>query len=445
MRNIPIILLFALFVGLAVVSCDDSDTRSTAVTISLPSASVLVPYEGGTFSVKYGIGNAKDDGYLAASSEQDWITDFDFSVADTVSFHVAEQTERESRYGSVKLYYMLDADTLATNTISVSQEYNSQYTFTASYACGQCYGMKNNYNADGIWQYSVYFSDTPMDEYGTFVEGATYYFVDFWSNGEVEGIDSVALPAASYSFGKAGENDVISEASRYFIMNVVENEDDDEYSDWGEFVDGTVIVRRSGYSVTLTGALEDVWGGTHSISFNGELSLENFGLYTTLDGDETFGNISDVDCEARYYGDYYQTGTANWMLCIGSETGTGFTIDISADASYDLDGGIPEGTFSISSEGGVADTFLAGTIFNGYLSGTWLVSFDEDGALTAPYAPICDGTVEISASGDSYTITIDGTDDRENSITASWTGAPTIVDYRTSTTSLSRSGIRLLR
>ncbi len=444
MKRIPCIFILAAVIVMTMISCSDDDykTYSTYITAS----GLVVPYEGGTFSVAYNITNQKDGANLLASTEADWITDIDLSLTDTLSFFVEYNYERDSRSTEIEFLYILDADTLTTRTVRVTQEYYSQYVFNASYACGRCYGMTNNYNNDNIRQYSIYFSDVPMEEYGVFEEGATYYFLDLWTNADADGIEFVSLPAGQYSFGQVGENWAISGDSKYFVMNTRENEDDDLYFEEAEIVGGTFNVSQIqvGLGGGIVSRLEDVWGGVHDLTFSGELSLENLGLISTLEEDETFELSSDVPCEARYYGDYYQTGIANWMLCIEPEAGAGFIIDICADASFDMDGGVPEGTFSISSTGGVLGTFLAGSIFNGYLSGTWLVSFDEEGALTAPYAPIYDGIVEISASGDSYTVTIDGYDDRLNNIVGSWIGTPTLTDYRTSTTSLKRSGIQLL-
>ncbi len=444
MKNILYILGFAAGVALTVVSCEEDSTVLSS-SVSLPSASVIVPYTGGSVSVRYGIGNAKEGGYMLASSEDDWLSDFDFSVTDTLTFLVAEHFERKSRYGSIRLMYMLEADTLASNTLSVSQEYNSYYVFDAPYASGEYYGLTNHYNNESIMQYSLYLSDVRMDEYGTFTEGSTYYFLDLWSNAAVNGISYVTLPAGDYGFGQVGNNWTLSSESRFFVTD---SEDVNEaYSDGDYFVDGELNVTRSGDITTITGVLEDFSGGTHEISYSGELTLENMGIISTLEGDEAVGDISDVDCEARYYGDYYQTGTANWLLCIYPETGSGFIIDIVAEASYDMDGGVPVGTFPVSYENGDEGTFIRGYVFNHFLAGTWYLTLDEEGALTSPYAPISRGTVVVSASGDSYTVTIDGYDDREYNITGTWTGTPTVSDYRTAVTSLSanRSGILKLR
>ncbi|MCD8206851.1 MAG: hypothetical protein LUD72_02830 [Bacteroidales bacterium] len=442
MKKIPSIFL-ALVFALAVISCSDDDYRVYSTSINI--ASITVPCEGGSFSVGYTVTNSKTDGYVAASTEDEWISDIDLSLEDTVSFSVEAYFERVSRSGEIVLNYIDGSDTLNTRSLRITQEYYNLYLFEGVSASGMYYGMSNLYNSEGVGQYSLYISDVEIDEYGTFEKGATYYFIDLWTNAALDGVEFVSLPEGEYVFGQAGENFTVTGDSEYFVMS----EGDDEYniySDEDYFYDGSVTVTRSGDITTISGTLEDGQGGIHEFSYSGELAFENVGLMSSLEEDEDVGDFSDVDCVARYYGDYYQTGTANWMLCIYPEVGTGFVIDISADASYDMDGGLPVGTFTVSTNGGVLGTFFNGVLYRGYVSGTWLLTFDEDGALTAPYAPIDGGTIEISASGDSYTITIDGVDDRENSVTGTWTGTPTISDYRTSTTALgSRKHHSLMR
>ncbi len=443
MKQIPYVFILVAVFALTVISCSDDDYRTYNPSITV--SSVIVPYEGGTFSVGYTITNKKDGGYMIASTEDDWISDIDLSLEDTVSFFVAEHFERVSRSAEIKLLYLVESDTLTTRALRITQEYYSYYSLESSYAVGEYYGISNYTNDYDSKQYSLYISDAEIDEYGAFTEGATYYFIDLWTNADVDGVSFVSLPEGEYAFGQVGENWVISGDSQFFIMNDGEDKDWNIYSEQADIVDGSLTVTRSGDITTISGTLEDYWGGTHDISYSGELSFENLGLYSTLEEDMSVGDISNVDCEARYYGDYYQTGTSNWLLCVYPEVGTGFVIDICADASFDMDGGLPVGTFTASSTGGVSGTFINGTIFNRYVSGTWLLTFDEDGELISPYAPIIGGTIEISASEDSYTITINGVDDRVNSVTGIWTGSPSLSDYRISTASLTRSGIRLLR
>ncbi len=433
MKKIPHIFIFAVVFALTVISCSNDDsTYGPSFSVS----SISVPYEGGTFSVGYSVANKKDGGYVLASTEEDWISDLDLSLEDTLSFFVDEHFERVSRNGEVELLYLVGSDTLTTRTFRVTQEYYSYYPFDGAYASGKYFGMVNHYNNDEVRQYSLYISDDEIDEYGVFTEGATYYFFDFWTNADVEGTNFVSLPEGEYSTGQIGENWTISGDSQYFVMGFTDDEGWLEYSDQDEFAGGSLTVTRSGDITTISGVLEDYYGGTHDISYSGEILFENEGLVSSLDGDAEIGTLSNVDCEARYYGDYYQTGTANWLLCIYPEVGTGFVIDICAGASFDIDGGVPVGAFTGSTTGGVSGTFINGTVFSGYVSGTWLLSLDENGELTEPYAPIVGGTVDISVSEGAYTVTIDGVDDRENTVTGTWTGTPTISDCRTSTASV---------
>ncbi len=433
MRHFSCFLILAATLVVAAVSCDKSDS-SSSTSLSVGKISMVVPYEGGEFYIGYSITNPKDDGVLDVQSDSSWISDFDFSIEDTVTVKVQAYEGRESRSTVVRFRYISGTDTLSTKTCTVTQELNNFYSLEASAAGGYYYGISNIYNNEGNLQYWIYLSDTELDEDGNFSAGGTYYVLDLWTSATPDGTSQVYIPEGEYVAGQVGENGVFSEESRYFRVN----EEGDDYDEEWWLNAGTVTVERSGDVTSITAELEDYEGGEHLVTFSGNLTLENVSLISSLDGDLDVGDFSDVACEARYYGDYFNAGTSNWVLCIYPETsGTGFTIDLCGDSSCTLDSGIPTGTFTVASEGGPAGSFLSGSIYSNYVSGTWLVSFDDEGTLTTPYAPLVDGTVEVTASGESYTVTVSARDDRENLVTGTWTGTPSLTDYTTSRSSAS--------
>ncbi len=429
---LPLSLAGALTIAAA--SCNKDDTTSTSPALTLGSTTMTVSYEGGTFSVACSLTNAADGSELDFRSAEDWIYDLAFEVEDTLSFTVAPYSERIPRSSVITFDYISGADTLITKTLTVIQELNNHYSLDASFAEGCYYGLSNIYNNEGNLEYCLYLSDTGLDAEGNFAPGGTYYYLDLWTAVEPDGTNDVSLPDGKYIYGAIGENGVLSSASYYCLVS----EDGDTCEEDYGITGGSLSVSTEDGTVTITAFLEDANGGNHDLTYSGPLTLENMSLLSTLDEDCAFGDFSTVACEARYYGDYYSSGTANWLLLVYPETdGSGFTIDLCGDADFTFDSGcIPTGTFTASSEGGPANTFLTGGLYANYLSGTWFVTMDSDGKLTSPYAPITGGTIEISGST-SVTITISLTDDRGNAITASWTGAPTISDYTTSKTETS--------
>ncbi|MCD8313327.1 MAG: hypothetical protein LUC24_04125 [Bacteroidales bacterium] len=451
MKRFLCFLTLAAALALALASCDDGTTTTTSPYISVGKTNVIISYEGGGTSFYCKAYNV-EGGALSAEADSSWVCDFDFSVEDTVSFSVGMNESREVRTATVKIMYISDLDTLATKTVTVSQELNNYYSLEATEAEGYYYGVANIYNNEGNVQFYLCLSDTALSEDGTFADGGTYYTFDIWTGTQPEGTNYVSLPEGEYTFGQVGENGVFSDESGYYVTwgeddefdEDEDEEDRDEYKEHYDFSDGTLTVTNLGSVTTITADVEDSNGGVHHVTYSGELYFENESLMSTLDGELSFGDFSSVACEARYYGDYFKTGTANWVLCMYPETGSGFTIDLCAPAAYDLDGGIPTGTFTAASSDGQSMAFATGGIYSNYISGTWFVTLDEDGKLVAPYAPVEAGTIEISASGDSYTININVYDDRENLITATWTGSPTLSDY-TTTSSLSSTSSKARR
>ncbi len=435
------LMMAAMAASVAAVSCSKDDTTSTKSSISLSKTSLIATYEGGIYSFGYTLNNPTDDGVLKVEADEPWISDFDLSVEDTVFFNVAMQEERSVRSSAITLNYIDGADTLATRTVNVTQDLNNYYGFEASVAGGLYYGVSNIYNNEGNLQFSVWLSDTPLGEDGTMAAGGTYYVLDIWTSTVPDGTNYVYLPEGEYVFGQVGENGVFSKDSGYYVVN----EDGDDYDEEYGFVSGTVTVKRSGTTTTITADMEDSNGGVHEMTYSGDLTLENESLISTLDGDYDLGDFSDIACDARYYGDYYRTGTANWVLNIYPETGTGITIDYCGDSACTYDSGtIPVGTFSASDTGGGLGYFLSGSLFSNYLSGTWLVTLDGDGSLTAPYAPIAGGTVQVTSSDGVYTVKVSVTDDRDYAVTGEWTGTPTLSDY-TTTSSLSSTSSKIRR
>lgn len=417
----PVVVALAAF-----AACDDSSyTVSTSPSLSLNESSLKVSYEGGDYGFGYSVSNQTDDGVLSVECEDDWIENIDCSVDDTVTFTIAKHEERVARKTTLSVKYTYGDSVYVEETFTIRQTLNNCYELAAAYAGGTYYGTKNNVSGTGAVQYSIWLSnqDTPN------VAGGTYYYFDIWSDCAPDDVDNIILQSGTDTLGTLGAVGKFSiENSKFFVIS----EDGASYDESYTFVSGSLVVSASTSAGTdITAELEDDNGGVHSVSFSGDLILENDSYMTSLEESLSLGDISsDVECEAMYFGDYYGTGTANWQLVLYDDDVTGFTIDYCGDADCTYDAGeIPCGTFEAAASGGESGTFYAGTLSFGYLAGTWLVTVSGV-ALAEPYAPIVDGTVtvEVGSTDGEYTISVEGTDDLGNSISGSWTGTPTLVN-----------------
>ncbi len=399
------------------VSACDKDSSSSNPSISANCTSTVASYEGGEYGFGYTLSNSKSDGVLAVYSEEDWVYDFDLSVSDTVTFQVAAQQERVVRRAKVYIAYTYNAIEYK-DSITVRQLANSYYGMSATQASGVYSGVKKS-STEGSVCYEITLS----------AGGDEYYYFDIWTPTLPSDADAVTIPEGTYSYGYEGSGAVFTEDSYYFELDD-EGEDNVLY-----IVDGTIEVSADG----IVANLEDAAGGTHCVIFDGSCILENDSYLSSLDEDV---DLTLSGLTALYYGDYYYTGTANWVLALYEEGVSGFSFDICADSSYDLSAGIPVGTFTAYSVGGVQDTFLAGSMAYGYISGAWLVTV-TDGVLDEPHAPIVSGTLVISGSSDAYSITIEGLDDKGNTITGSYSGSAELVDYTTTKATSVKQQIKL--
>ncbi len=429
MKHFSCFLLVAAVVLGVAVACDDDDTSTSSPTLTISESSLSVPYEGGEYGFTYTLSNTRDDGVFNVACDSAWISDITVhSDEDSISYIVNAQTERVSRKCEINVTYTYGDSTVITRTLTIRQALNNYYSLEATEAWGTYYGTMNTQGDHNTREYSVIFSDKPLED-GEYAAGGTYYIFDFWSSLSPSDTDAIVPPTGIYSIGDAEENASVDiKTARYIKVS----EDGEEYEESCYFAEGTITVVPSGSDLSVTTNLTDEAGNVHEMTYLGPLSLENDSFMSSLGGEGyDLGDFSGIDCEARYYGDYFGAGTANWVLCIYAEGETGYMLDICGDSSYTYDNGeLPTGTFTITSTGGTANTMLAGNISHGYLNGTWLVTLDADGALAEPYAPIVSGSATIEGSSDAgYTITIEGADDMDGSITGTWSGTPTLADY----------------
>ncbi len=426
MKHFLVFLMSSVVVLAAVAACDDTSyTTSTAPSITLNESTLKVSYEGGDYGFGYSVSYPADDGVLSVECEDDWIENIDCSADDTVTFTVALQEERVARKTTLSVKYTYGDSVYVEETFTIRQTLNNYYELAAAYAGGTYYGIKNNASGTSAVEYSIWLSDQDTLD----VAGGTYYYFDIWSDSEPDDLDNIILQSGTDTLGTLGTAGEFSiENSKFFIIS----EDGASYDESYTFVSGSLVVSAStSDGTTITAELEDENGGVHEVSFSGDLVLANDGYMTSLDEDLELGDISSsVECEAKYFGDYYGSGTANWVLVLYDDDVTGFTVDYCGDADCTYDAGeIPCGTFEVAASGGESGTFYAGTLSFGYLAGTWLVTL-SDGALAEPYAPVVDGTVTVTAGSTDgeYTIAVEGTDDLGNVVSGSWTGTPTLVD-----------------
>lgn len=91
--------------SLLLVACDKEESTPAAPTLTVSTASVLAPAEGGSYSFSYTVDNPADDGSVSCTSDVAWITDLDYSTSGYVTFSVSENDTDSARCGDLTLSY----------------------------------------------------------------------------------------------------------------------------------------------------------------------------------------------------------------------------------------------------------------------------------------------------------------------------------------------------
>ena len=162
---------------------------------------------------------------------------------------------------------------------------------------------------------------------------------------------------------------------------------------------------------------------------------------TTLVDDLEVETLNHGSIEYKGKTPMYGLENNRWNIYLGSENvtifsskyywwaeGTGDYLRISIYTALEDTEDIPEGTYPIGEElpgnAGIGQGYEPGLDF-----GTWFFELKNDDF--SNYAPIKTGDVVVSKTDDIYTITLTGKDDRQNIITATYTGALDFVDTTT--------------
>lgn len=150
------------------------------------------------------------------------------------------------------------------------------------------------------------------------------------------------------------------------------------------------------------------------------------GSLSTLTSDMSFDFPATASAMLLDYSDFYGNGTRNaTILILDTESLYGLVLDLILPAAERY-APLPEGHFTLDKGYRNTFTFVPGTMQFGQPAGSYFCNFElPDYYLGNLYAPLCDGTVDISvnAQGD-YTIVVDMYDDAKtpHSVKASYVG-----------------------
>ena len=277
------------------------------------------------------------------------------------------------------------------------------------YLTGEYYSPE----AMGIDTHNYYFvlSNVQGNQY---TPNATFFSFDLYA--DVVN-DNLTIPNGVYTFDLEDSCDPWTCASYYTYG--YSNDENGEPTNWYIFYEATITVTDNKIEAVLS--LED--GRTATVIYEGNLSLSSYGDneggngLSSLGGDLSL-NGTGYAYTADNYGDYYTDDTDNWYIQIFEDpyegNGDYLLIDLLVNPAQDYYFG---SYAALTDYSNYLNTFMPGALdADGYLVGCWYTVLEE-GALTGTYAPLVEGSIDISREADGIvTFTYDCVDDAGNKV-----------------------------
>lgn len=424
------LLAMAALFAVIFTACSDNDNEGNETpdpkqpVLTCTSASTLeFDAEGGSGVITYTLQNPAVGTELAVTENADWITNLKSETAGRITFTVSANDDK-ARSTSILVSY-------ATESFSVKikqEEGNStgsddpitpgdyDVEVELSVAFGEYYGTMYTTTEN----YYIVLSDNGLDSDGYLLPNSVYYILDIYSNQSPSSLSKIQIPAGTYRFDYSDSAADGTMGTYYSYYSYTDEAASYEHA----YTDATLVVKADG-SMDLVATLDD--GTTHHATFSGDYALtiaeEGGGdeSYSMLEADYTL-DLEGLPGYAEWYGDYYECGYGNWYIYIETDEMTGDSIILDLIKEGLTYTGDPTGVYTAATSL-TADTFIPGFVeeYEGetYTPGSWMLNYES-----YLMAPLYNGTVTITRSGDLYTITINCTDDATtpHAITGSWSG-----------------------
>lgn len=404
--------LFALLTlcTVAFAACEKEPSNAYTSALKPTKNEVVFGKAGGTEIVAFTIENSKG-GKVTAEDNAEWleaVVDFNAEVIIT-----AEANTGDAREAQVTLNYEYAKPVV----INVKQKSADSRDFDVEFAAPRFEGIYYGTEYSSTHNYYVILSDRGAKSDGSTRTSATYYFFDMYSNSSAN-TESPILPNGEYKYDTTNgyANLTISEENSWYCIT----DDKGEYSVAKSFKDVTVAVTNGRFEATI----ELSSGELHKVTFEGEL-LTAIDYYRSTFTDDVVFNVTDATITASLYGDSYEVGQQNWFIEAKSGDDI-FMIEVLNDSTEKCDGLYQ----MLDTEGtNYANRYIPGLVNNG-LAGTWYAKV-KDGKISGDaWAPMMDGAIKLTTSGNTLTIEFGCKDNAGNDISGTVSGNVTVKDVR---------------
>ncbi len=491
MKKLSFLVSFILLTNLAMTSCSSDDNKSdnaTPVTVDQSTGTYLgtVDNKGdfnivlktnkGDFHLNF-ISNAiADADLLEAGLRPETYLVSDGSVLYTITTKsVLKQGETQAKIvggslavskaeqtytfkGTLKDEQGVEYDINYTQAIDIEPIYDVTYEVQNGWYWGD-----NVFDHPNVAEYMTYFTQGEANKYGE-LEGDGYHISLSFFDQMAPKAWEAKVPNKTFKASTAYEVGAFRVGSKEAIEN---GEDDYSFASFQHndkaagieeelyILDGSIKVmeHKQGQEIRFNILLEN--GKRHLGKYTGTVKQGDQYTISTLRADQEVQELTQGFLEYKGKSPITAKENNRWNLYLYSETltpypgqyfgvdGSGEWMRVTLYTDVNATTDIPVGEFPIGEE-------MAGNAGEGGGSepgldwGTWFFkqTIDSEGeSVTTGFAPTRTGTVKVEKNGDVYTITVNAIDDRENKITASYTGNLQFVNNASRATSTQQTKV----
>lgn len=474
MKKLSCLVSFLLLTNLAMTSCssDDNNSNDKSNPISIDKTKgtylgkveekgnfeITLSAKEGDFKLQFISDLVKDEDLLEAALKPET-----YIVSETAHLYTLSTasvvtkggTEFKIVKGELAVTKNNDTYTFKGNLIDDQQlTYHIDYTgaidiepiYEVNYEIQNgWYWGDNVFDHPNIAEYMTFFTQGEANKYGE-LEGNGYHislslFDEMAPKAWEAKVPNKTFKASTeFAIGtfKVGSKEAIESGEvDYSFATFQHNDKAAGIEDELYILDGTIKVvdHTKGQEVRFNILLED--GTRHVGKYAGKVKQGDQYTISTLRADKKVGKLTQGFLEYKGKSPITAKENNRWNIYLYGEklvpypeyywalegTGEWMRITIYSDVNTTTD--IPVGEFPIGEEK-VGNAGEGGGSEPGLDWGTWYFEMNDDENIN--HAPTRTGKVIISKTGNDYTISLDAIDDRENKITASYTGPLSFVN-----------------
>lgn len=482
MKKLSLLVSFILLTNLGLTSCSSDDNKSsntTPVTVdqskgtylgkedSMGKFDIVLQTNKGDFHLNFISDQVEDKDLLDAPLKPTTYVVSEGSTLYTITTKsVLKNGESQSKLVEGSLVVSKSSDTytfkgILKDELGVSYEINYTqaidiepiYDITYEIQNGWYWG-DNIFDHPNIAEYMTYFTQGQANEYGELAGDGYYISLSFFDEMAPKAWEA-KIPNKTYKASTIFETGSFKVGSReaieggdfdYSFASFQHNDKAAGIAEELYILDGSikVIETNNGQEVRFNLLLEN--GTRHLGKYSGKVRQGDQYTRTTLRADKEVGALTQGFLE--YKGKTPISGKENnrWNIYLYAETltphpgeyfwaeGSGESMRVTLYTDVTATTDIPLGEFPIGDEN-AGNAGLGGGSEPGLDWGTWY--FELKNGDTTNFAPTTTGTVTIAKAGENYTISVNAIDDRDNKLTASYSGALTFVNNASRTTTTS--------